>query len=342
MTAAIADLVLRVGGAVALLLAALLRWRHAPSDRATWLFIPVAIGLSAFALNNSGGLAIFTGRANALSNLLAGLTVPFLWWFCLTLFDRAYRPSLPVVATGASWFVLAFADRGFLGSWASGALTSASLLLLGFAIVVHLGYRLVGESSDDMVEWRRQARSWIVMFLALLLLVDLVADVTRGFDWRPLWFSTAQNGSIAAFALWIALRAVARPDKSARLATDGGSPLAKKVRQLMEADRIYLDPDLDFPAFASQAGFSQRQVRDHINRVLGQDHFRGFVNGYRLAEARRRLADPAHQADKLIAIAFDSGFASLASFNRLFRAETGLSPSEYRALQRNEERSESF
>jgi AraC-like DNA-binding protein len=50
-----------------------------------------------------------------------------------------------------------------------------------------------------------------------------------------------------------------------------------------------------------------------------------------VAEARRLLGDPVRGGDKLIAIAMDSGFASLASFNRVFRALEGRTPSAYRS-----------
>lgn len=63
---------------------------------------------------------------------------------------------------------------------------------------------------------------------------------------------------------------------------------------------------------------------------MGFDHFRSFLNHYRVMEACRLLADPRRSADKLIAIALDSGFASLPSFNRVFRATEARTPSEYR------------
>lgn len=67
-----------------------------------------------------------------------------------------------------------------------------------------------------------------------------------------------------------------------------------------------------------------------IHRQLGHDHFRHLLNSYRVAEARRILADPARRRDKLIAVAMDSGFASLPSFNRVFRDLEGRTPSAFR------------
>ena len=42
------------------------------------------------------------------------------------------------------------------------------------------------------------------------------------------------------------------------------------------------------------------------------------------------MKDPKKGDEKLIAIAFDSGFASLASFQRAFKRETGVTASQWR------------
>lgn len=54
------------------------------------------------------------------------------------------------------------------------------------------------------------------------------------------------------------------------------------------------------------------------------------------------LRDPARRDDKLIAIAFDSGFASLPSFNRAFRAIKGCAPGAYRAAPPSETSTAAF
>ena len=59
-------------------------------------------------------------------------------------------------------------------------------------------------------------------------------------------------------------------------------------------------------------------------------HFRTFLNAHRVEEARCRLVDPSQDGEQMIAIAADSGFASLASFNRVFREVEGRTPTEYR------------
>jgi AraC-like DNA-binding protein len=72
------------------------------------------------------------------------------------------------------------------------------------------------------------------------------------------------------------------------------------------------------------------RLRGLINDGLGHRNFNAFLNRYRLDDAKAALADP-HQAEvPVLTIALDAGFQSLAPFNRAFKADTGLTPTEFR------------
>ena len=73
------------------------------------------------------------------------------------------------------------------------------------------------------------------------------------------------------------------------------------------------------------------KVRRLINRQLGHRNFSAFLNQWRLADARQALADPGQRDVPISTIGLDAGFQSLGPFNRAFKAETGLTPSEFRA-----------
>ena len=110
--------------------------------------------------------------------------------------------------------------------------------------------------------------------------------------------------------------------------------MRERVLKFMEEEKPYLDPSLKFENFAKQLGVGRVRLRNLINQSLGYRHFRNFLNAWRVKEAKRLLTDPARAGDKIIAIAFDAGFASLASFNRAFLAHQNQSPSAYRAAAR--------
>ncbi len=81
---------------------------------------------------------------------------------------------------------------------------------------------------------------------------------------------------------------------------------------------------------AGRLGIPEYRLRRLINRRLGHRNFSSFVNGYRLAEARAALADPSQAEVPILTIALDTGFQSLAPFNRAFKVTAGMTPSAYR------------
>jgi AraC-like DNA-binding protein len=98
----------------------------------------------------------------------------------------------------------------------------------------------------------------------------------------------------------------------------------------MTTAHAYRREDLTVASLAALLGVPEYRLRKHINQRLGHRNFNAFVNGYRLDEARRALADPAQRELPVLSIALGSGFQSIGPFNRAFKAVTGLTPSEYR------------
>ena len=74
----------------------------------------------------------------------------------------------------------------------------------------------------------------------------------------------------------------------------------------------------------------EHRLRRLINRRLGHRNFADFVNSFRIAAAKSRLADPGEARTTVATIAFDLGYGSLGPFNRAFRAATGATPTEWR------------
>lgn len=343
MTPQAFDVIVRVAGATLLILAAVLATRRSDRGGAS-IFIALAVCLCGFLAGNTPDAALrLSGLSGQIARLLSGYAAVFLWWYCLTVFDRRFRPRGLVLATGIVWIVIASADRGLFGPALADPDLSWWLVGIGFAMVGHLGWRLARDFRGDLIDVRRRARVIVVLLLAAQLLADLMVDVLLGLDWRPRGFTIAQNLALLAFTGWLLqlearLHADAAPVPVPRVIPAGpaGSPapaatgLAARLHQLIAVERVHLDGDLSLDRFVGLMGASERAVRHLINRELGHDHFRTFLNAHRMAEARRLLSDPARRDDKLIGIALDSGFASLPSFNRVFRETEACTPGAFR------------
>lgn len=347
------DVILRVAAATVLLTLALLLTRDARRDRVVWFLVPFTLGVCGFLAGNTpnAGLTLPGGSA-VLAGLLSGNAAVFLWWFCLSVFDDDFRLGPLELGVGGTWFVIVLLDRGILMSGFAGIGLSWLLVGMGAIMVGHVAYRLLRDVEGDLVEARRGARSFLVAALAALLLVDLGVDVVLGFEWRPQWFTVVQNGAILLVAVqlarWllrgnagvltfrsagadaVALAGVPIPTSRPAMNAPDARRL-RRLRELMEVECVYRDPDLTFATFVAWMGAPEAKVRRLVNQQLGARHFRSFLNAYRIAEARLALADPARADEKMVAIAFDAGFASLASFNRAFKLAEGKPPTEYRA-----------
>ena len=58
-------------------------------------------------------------------------------------------------------------------------------------------------------------------------------------------------------------------------------------------------------------------------------NFYDFINKYRVEEAKKLLIEDIHNY-KILAIAYEVGFNSKATFNRVFKKFTELTPSEFK------------
>jgi AraC-like DNA-binding protein len=104
----------------------------------------------------------------------------------------------------------------------------------------------------------------------------------------------------------------------------------ERLMAAMETDKVYLDPELTVSRLAAKIGLPDHQLRSLINQTLGHRNFSSFINGYRLSYAKTLLADPQSARIPILTIAYDSGFQTLSTFNRAFRADRGEAPSDYR------------
>lgn len=269
------------------------------------------------------------------------VTAPGLFWaFAVTLFDDRKGPlpvlalpSLLLLVIGSITLVLpTFAAVG----WGAHNVAAAALFVHA-TLLVWRGWR------NDLVEVRRRLRGG-VLAAAVLYGMAVVSvqlwELTRG----PV-DSLSPFAAVALCLLAVAaLLAFARPNQELfdpleertthlpqELADPNADALARRLDALMRDERIYRDENLSIGALASRLGVPEYRLRRLINQRLGHRNFAACLNRWRLDEAKLALGDPAQREVPIATIAFDCGFGSLGPFNRAFKAETGVTPSAYRA-----------
>lgn len=115
--------------------------------------------------------------------------------------------------------------------------------------------------------------------------------------------------------------------------TERDIQLAESVRKLMSQEKLYHTMELSREMLAKKLAVTENQLSRVINRFFSQN-FNMLVNGYRIEEAKGRLV---MEDTAITTIAFEVGFSSIPSFNRVFKQVTGLSPTEYRSKNSSED-----
>lgn len=102
----------------------------------------------------------------------------------------------------------------------------------------------------------------------------------------------------------------------------------RQLTHLMISDRIFLNPLLKVDDVAVSIAISPKGLSHLLNHYMDKN-FNDFVNEFRVEEVKKRLSDPAHHHFTIAAVAFDCGFNSLPTFQRVFKQFTGTTPSSY-------------
>jgi len=300
-----------------------------------------ALGTGAYAITSAAGFSPQLGVwAIALLALSAGNNVVF-WALSASLFDDGFRLRW---WHAALWLLLVVA--GTLACFLSVPALGLVLTLSSFAFAALAMAQALTSWRADLVEGRRRLRLFVVGASSLYIGLDAATRLLGVPRSAPEGASLAGGAGLLAIAgvvAWSLLRVGTNQSLFARLA-DAPQPieepaaepvnhgLVAALERLMTTERAYRQDGLTIGMLAQKLGLPEYRLRRLINQALGYRNFNSFVNHYRIAEIKAALADPGQSEVPVLTMALDAGFSSLGPFNRAFKAETGLTPSDYRRL----------
>ena len=235
--------------------------------------------------------------------------------------------------------------------------------ILKISLIVTAIYFTVKHTKTDLVEARRQLRFLFVLGFSFFLIFFFASELVYSFNF-PGWLKLAHDILILSIwclvTLWffsfrmqeidnlagqrLSIDVLSIPtdamdiEATSNKRTSATEPphvdvkVLARLEELMTQDNIYHQPGLTISTLAKSVDLPEHHLRRIINQHLGYRNFNNYLNHYRIEEASRVLQDKSKSQDSIFVIAMDAGFNSLAPFNRAFKAETGLSPSEYRKL----------
>lgn len=237
------------------------------------------------------------------------------------------------------------------GPWISPLQDAAGGVSLALYLVLaaRLRRRYLAWLHEHVSDRDAQRQPWIA---SVLLALGLWLLVSTGFDLysaaiAPLTYYDRfpQYLAFSAIILWLGLEGwrhagrdfpQMRPVLPAPLAEPAATSSAGRDWQATADawhERIrdegwWRQPGLSLADVAQRLGTNDSYVSRAFNQGLKRN-FNGAINAMRVDAVQQRLReDPSAE---LLALGLDCGFSSKASFNRVFREQTGMSPSAWRA-----------
>ncbi|HEU0215590.1 MAG TPA: helix-turn-helix domain-containing protein [Stellaceae bacterium] len=334
---------LRGGGIAILLLLALVVLRDARQAAAARYYMLFLLSGVSYLVESAPGLMttdpLWLVPLKFLSNISPALFQLWAW----AAFDDAFKPSwLAWLPTAAMATLIGWAMTAH--QWLPWRILQGAALVF---VCVGVWQVLVGRQTD-LVEGRRRFRlilSIIVGFViagltihgavtnpalrvqsslltaGIVLALALASAVLQLGLRRQMDLALVTTGDVAAPAAVSAAPVAIDPEERA---------LLDRLRRLMEEERVYREEGLGIAALAARLGLPEYRLRRLINQRLGHRNFTSFVNGYRLAETIAALSDLTQAQVPILTVALDAGFQSIGPFNRAFKAQIGMTPTDFR------------
>jgi len=104
--------------------------------------------------------------------------------------------------------------------------------------------------------------------------------------------------------------------------------------EVLENQKPYKDDALTLGTLAEMMSISDKKLSELINLHL-ETNFYDLINSYRVSEVKEKISSDQYKNLTLLGMAYDSGFKSKTSFNRVFKQQVGMSPSKYKSNQAN-------
>lgn len=304
--------------------------------RSVWLpLVLFKVSVIAFLIKSSPPLAQAMAFAQ-IPLVFGAMASPYLvWWVANVLFDFEKPPLWVMIVLPVSTVAMC----GYEAISAAPLFLRVASMTTSLVVVLHALFMILRGNLDDLSEPRRSFRLCFAACITSVTVVVLFLELLFIGQPDPVWMPITNTLIIAFATLLTCVSLLNRPEDLIPGAAQDDEPdtalavadqeLHKELLTAM-GNRAYARTGLTIRQLSEELQTPEHQLRRLINSHLGFKNFSTFLNGYRIEETCERLTDPKEARVPILTIALDAGFASLAPFNRAFRAEKDMTPSEFR------------
>jgi AraC-like DNA-binding protein len=197
---------------------------------------------------------------------------------------------------------------------------------------VHSFYSTIGENR---INWLSKLfKAWAVL-LVLPLIIYFLNYIYHLIDLSILdsYFIISLVISAVYFSVHIINQhyAVVLPEKSTKkrsiIVDDKALQYVfSNLEEHMKSQKPYLDDDLTLGKLSEQLKIKPTTLSSAINTQTS-GNFYDFINFYRIESTKKELETTEEQ---VIIIAYNNGFRSKSTFNKVFKEQTGVSPTQFK------------
>lgn len=308
----------------------------------SWWFFVLSVG--AFLLHYLIG-----DRLPLVTHILAVMslvTCGFAWLLAQALFREMDNPNARFRRSGSIVLVgVLFAITLGLSvtSATDGHVARAYFAILQSLIGSAILFMTLLEAFDKFTQVNAEEQRFRIMFAGVYAVILGASFVVQVPEFIP--FQAGTQASLAFIALigaGVAVRYRLRHplheqesgvELIAKVA-EKNPALAKRIEALLQAEKLFLDPDLRLSDFARRLREPSYKISRCITHDLDYRNFNHMMNVHRIASVKASFCDRDKDHLPILSIAMDCGFGSIGPFNRAFKTQTGQTPSAYRQMMR--------
>ncbi len=217
------------------------------------------------------------------------------------------------------------------------------LVYAGLTISLLVKYKhSLDEQRSDADEFSLNWLVWVLAITAAFNFVDLIRlNIQQIIPYQLNILGQAINNIIwliAAMIIIIKLQVQSQLPKQSTLLTVDTNTTNQTVAEyqsifteldsLMRSNKWFLTPRLTLKDISDLTGLQTRDISRAIN-LIAKKSFNEYVNGYRIEFVCSALKSKTEK--NLTYITFDAGFSSKATFNKVFKQVTGITPTEFKS-----------
>lgn len=222
---------------------------------------------------------------------------------------------------------------------------ATSLLVYGFlALRVYLNnVKKNNKIGNEILKWQRNM-SFLNIFYALTYVAYAIVLLTHVVFIRDNNFMLySQVIILACIVFYVAYTAYVQPrvfskkhlfaDELLKYQKSGltesfSSDLKEQLLHLLNEEKIYKTNNISLDILSERLDTTRHNISQVINEHFDLNFF-NLINKYRIQEAQDVFRNDTHQNLNIIDVAYDVGFNNKVTFNKAFKEETKLTPTQF-------------